>query len=77
MSDDPKLRNTGDDKRISIDQEHEVRYWTEALGVSREELADAVRRVGDSAERVREHLKQGGGHKGDDDGASENDGGGR
>jgi hypothetical protein len=63
MSDDPKLRNAPDDKRISIDQEHEVHYWTEAFGVSRAELEEAVRSVGNSVERVRQHLKRGGGRK--------------
>ena len=55
MSDDPsKLKR--DRRRIALEQEHEVRYWTEALGVSREELEEAVRNAGSSAEAVREHL---------------------
>lgn len=57
MPDDPKQRNKGDDKRISIEQEHEVRYWTESLGVSREELEEAVRSVGTSADHVRDYIK--------------------
>lgn len=57
MSDDRKQRQGGDRKRISMDQEHEVRYWTEKLGVSREDLERAVQQVGDQAEKVREHLK--------------------
>lgn len=59
MADDPKQRNSPDSKRISIQEDHEVRYWTEALGVSREELEEAVRRVGNSADDVREHIKGG------------------
>lgn len=57
MPDDPKQRNNPDDRRISMREDHEVRYWTEALGVSRAELEEAVRRVGNSADDVREHLK--------------------
>jgi len=34
-----------------------VRYWTQALGVDKERLAAAVKAVGSSADRVREHLK--------------------
>ena len=35
---------------------HEVRYWTEALGVSKEKLQAAVDKVGNSAEAVRKEL---------------------
>lgn len=41
---------------ISLDQDHEVRYWTRALGVSEERLRDAVKRVGHSAAKVRVEL---------------------
>jgi Protein of unknown function (DUF3606) len=33
-----------------------VRYWTKALGVSKEELASAVTKVGNSAAAVRREL---------------------
>ena len=56
MSDDPKSRDGRDRSRISLDQEHEVKYWTQSLGVSRQELEEAVRSVGNSADKVREHL---------------------
>lgn len=47
---------TMDRKLIALDQDYEVRYWTQALGVTAEELRAAVAKVGHSAERVREHL---------------------
>jgi hypothetical protein len=56
MSDDPKQRGSGDRSRIALGEEHEIRYWTEKLGVSREELERAVKAVGNSADRVRAHL---------------------
>jgi hypothetical protein len=56
MSDDMKNRGPQDRTRISLSEEHEVRYWTQALGVSKEQLAAAVQAVGSSAERVRAHL---------------------
>jgi hypothetical protein len=59
MSDDLSKRGGSDRNRISLDEEHEVSYWTKELGVSREELAEAVKNVGNSAERVREHLREG------------------
>ncbi len=58
MIDDPKSPNKGDDRRIKLSEDYEVRYWTEALCVSRAELEDAVREVGDSADEVREHLRK-------------------
>lgn len=56
MSDDLKNRGVQDRARVNINEEHEVRYWTNALGVSKEQLAAAVQAVGVSAEKVREHL---------------------
>ena len=56
MSDDMKNRGPQDRARISLSEEHEIRYWTQALGVSKEQLAAAVQAVGSSADRVRAHL---------------------
>ena len=56
MPDDLSKRTGGDRARISLGEEHEVRYWTEKLGVSREDLERAVKAVGNSPDRVREHL---------------------
>jgi len=56
MSDDLNKRGQQDRSRINMHEEHEVRYWTEALGVTREELQRAVDQVGVSAAAVREHL---------------------
>ncbi len=57
MSDDLNKRNNPDSKLISLEEEHEVKYWTKALGVSEEELRKAVEKVGHSAEAVREQLR--------------------
>jgi hypothetical protein len=54
--DDPNQRNAPDSKRINVNEEHEVRYWTRALGVSREALEEAVRAVGTMADDVRKYL---------------------
>jgi len=56
MSDDTSLRSAQDRSRIALGQEHEVRYWTEKWGISRDELADAVNAVGNSAAAVARHL---------------------
>ena len=57
MSDDKTKRGSQDRSRISLSEDYEVRYWTEALGVSRERLEELVRKHGNSAEKVREALK--------------------
>ena len=58
MSDNLQKAGQQDRSRINVNEEWEVRHWTEALGVSREELERAVAEVGVSANAVREHLKR-------------------
>lgn len=58
MSDDKTNRGPQDRSRINLSEDYEVRYWTEALGVSEQTLRDAVAEVGSSADRVREALEQ-------------------
>lgn len=58
MSDDKNKPGPADRNRISLDEDYEVRYWSEALGVTKEQLSAAVKTVGNSADRVREHLKK-------------------
>jgi hypothetical protein len=57
MADDTKNVGSPDRDRIAMGEEHEVRYWTQALGVTKERLQQAVDTVGNSADKVREHLK--------------------
>ena len=55
MADDPK--KTGlDRKLISLEEPHEVRSWTESLGVTEAHLREAVKAVGRSAEAVGKYL---------------------
>jgi hypothetical protein len=56
MSDDTSLRGPQDRTRIALGEEHEVRYWTNKWGIGRDELADAVKAVGNSAAAVARHL---------------------
>ncbi|WP_399683665.1 DUF3606 domain-containing protein [Xenophilus sp.] len=58
MSDD-KGKTGHDRKLINLNEPYEVRDWTKSLGVSEEELRRAVEAVGNSADKVREHLKSG------------------
>ena len=56
MADDLKNRGAQDRARISLHEDHEVRYWTKELGVSKERLASAIARVGNFADAVRREL---------------------
>lgn len=58
MSDDLSNRSTQDRLRINVHEEHEVRYWTQELQVTREELAAAVKAAGVMAADVRKYLKK-------------------
>jgi hypothetical protein len=57
MADDLKQTAKPDDAKINVDQEHEVKYWSNRFGVSREELTRAINQVGPMARRVRDYLK--------------------
>jgi Protein of unknown function (DUF3606) len=50
MAKRPNKESAPDVSRISMNEADEVRYWTEALGCSEDELAAAVARVGNSAD---------------------------
>ena len=56
--DDKSKRNSPDSKRININEQHEVRYWTQALNITEEDLRGAVRTVGTMADDVRAYLSK-------------------
>ncbi|MDO9441181.1 MAG: DUF3606 domain-containing protein [Beijerinckiaceae bacterium] len=56
MSDDLKNKGQQDRSKIAMGEEHEVKYWTKHLNVSREQLQRAVDKVGNSAAAVRKEL---------------------
>jgi hypothetical protein len=56
MSDDLKNEGQQDRSKIAMNEEHEVKYWTKHLGVSKAELQRAVDKVGNSAAAVRKEL---------------------
>ena len=56
MADDPNNRGPADRSRISLLEPHEVQYWADKFGVSKERLSEAVRKVGHSVEAVSREL---------------------
>jgi hypothetical protein len=58
MPDSPTNRGEPDRSRVSLQQPHEVSYWTKRFGVSREQLEQAVSAVGNSVEAIERHLRR-------------------
>ena len=56
MADDKGNAGRPDRDRINVNEDYEVRHWSETLGVTPERQKEAVRSVGDRAEDVRRHL---------------------
>jgi hypothetical protein len=57
MPDDKTNTGGQDRKRISTSQDYEVRDWVAKFGVTKEQLLDAVKQVGDLATDVEAHLR--------------------
>jgi hypothetical protein len=56
MSDNLHNRGPQDRSRISLTEKWEVQYWTKELGVTEEQLEQAVKAAGHSVNAVRQHL---------------------
>ena len=57
MPDNTDLRGQQDRERINTSENYELRYMEEKLGVSREQLLQAIHEVGNSREKVEEYLR--------------------
>ena len=57
MADDKNLRDDRDRSRVSANEEYEVRHIAEKFGVSAEEVKKAIEMVGNSREKIEEHLR--------------------
>jgi hypothetical protein len=56
MADNLNDRGPQDRSRVNVNEEWELQYWSKKFGVSAQQLRDAVKAVGTSAEAVGEHL---------------------
>lgn len=56
MADDLSNRGGRGRDRINVNQDWEVRDWAQKFNVSEDELRQAVAKVGDRADAVRQHL---------------------
>jgi diaminopimelate decarboxylase len=56
MSDDLSKRGPQDASRINVNEEWELRYWTQKFGVTEEELKAAVKTAGVNVDAVSAHF---------------------
>jgi hypothetical protein len=56
MSDNLKIRQPLDAKKVNVHEQWELSYWTKQLGVSAERLKQAVQAVGPMVADVKRHL---------------------
>jgi hypothetical protein len=59
MADNILKRGHPDRSRINMNEDHEVKYWTKHLAITRGELQRLVDKVGNSASAVRKELGAG------------------
>lgn len=58
MADSTANRGSPDRDRINMNQDHEVRYWSQKFGVSADELRKAVQAAGSMAKDVEAYIKR-------------------
>ena len=56
MSNNLQKAGSQDRSRVNVNDAWEVKHWTEALGVTKEKLEEAVKAVGRSVTAVKAHL---------------------
>jgi Protein of unknown function (DUF3606) len=58
MADDKSKGGAADRARVSMQQKHEVAYWTQKWGISEEQLKAAHAAAGPMAEKIEAHLRK-------------------
>ena len=56
MADDLKNPGAQDRNQVNVNEDHEVRYWTQKWGVTKEQLMAAVKKAGASVAAVAKAL---------------------
>ena len=58
MSDDKSKRGPADASRVNVNEDYELRYWSEKFGCTHDQLRAAVKAVGPMAKDVEAYLKK-------------------
>jgi Protein of unknown function (DUF3606) len=56
MSDNLKIRRPQDPKQVNVHEAWELTYWSKTLGVTPDQLKQAVKAVGTQVSNVKRHL---------------------
>ena len=56
MADNLNDRGPQDRSRVNVNETWELQYWSKKFGVTEEQLRDAVKAAGPSADAVGKHL---------------------
>jgi Protein of unknown function (DUF3606) len=59
MADDLTNRGPRDGQRVNVNEDYELRYWTQRFGVSADQLRAAVKKVGVMVTDVERELGKG------------------
>ncbi|WP_432709861.1 DUF3606 domain-containing protein [Pedobacter sp.] len=57
MADNKNFQDGRDRSKVSGNEDYELSYLQKKLGVSREQVREAIKAVGNSREKVEEYLK--------------------
>jgi hypothetical protein len=58
MPDNKQDRGQQDRSRVSAEEEYEIKHLIQASGASREAVMEAIKQVGNSREKILEHLRK-------------------
>ena len=56
--DSKNIKGPRDGSRVNVNEDYELRYWTERFNVSADELREIVMKVGTSVLAVEDYLKK-------------------
>lgn len=56
MSDNTQQRGPRDSSRVNVNEDYELRYWSQKFGKTPEQLKEAINTVGPMAKNVEAYL---------------------
>jgi hypothetical protein len=58
MSDNLRIRQPEDPKQINVHEDWELQYWSNKFGITKDQLRQAVQKVGTYADDVKNYLNK-------------------
>lgn len=57
MSDDKSMKDNRDRSKVSGSEEYEVNYFVQKLGVTRDQVMEAIKKIGNDRQKLEAFLK--------------------